>query len=50
MMQAQHVDSAVSGVPPGRNDVVESEAAAHSSCENCSFGSSLPAASLPVYY
>jgi len=49
MTQARHVDSAESGVLPGRNDVGELEAAARSSCENCSLCLSPLAALSPVY-
>lgn len=44
MPVVQYVDSAVSVEPPGRSDVVESAATAHSFCENCLLGLSPPAA------
>ena len=47
MSLARRVDSAESGVLPGRSDVAESVAAARSSC---SLGSSLPAVLLSVCY
>jgi len=44
--EARRVDSAESGVLPGRNDVAELVATAHSSCENCLLCASPTAASV----